>query len=185
MQGEQAMVGTAAAVWSSSPQRAAMAIDRLMALRLVTGASIVAWAFGELRVKRFEDEFGAGLAWEALYAAVNKTLARTQVRGCTRHCRLIWRRLLSSSCKELWRAGLAQSGLLICADTCTVTCFDISPAGRAGRRGDGHGGGAGDESGTDGGGGGGGGGAAAGRPRRRGRRAGGAKSSFLQPHCLP
>lgn len=31
------------------------------------------------QVKRFDDELGAGLAWEALYAAVNKTLARTQV----------------------------------------------------------------------------------------------------------
>ncbi len=75
------MIGAAARVWAASPQRAAMAIDRLMALRLVSGAAIVAWAFGELAVKRFDDELGAGLAWEALYAAVNKTLARTQVTG--------------------------------------------------------------------------------------------------------
>lgn len=45
------MIGRAAKVWASSPQRAAMAIDRLMALRLVTGASIVAWAFSELQVR--------------------------------------------------------------------------------------------------------------------------------------
>ena len=48
----------------------------------VTDAAIVAWAFGELRRKRFDDELGAGLAWEALYAAVEKTLARTQVKCC-------------------------------------------------------------------------------------------------------
>ena len=34
-QGEAAMVGAAARAWVTSPQRAAMAIDRLMALRLV------------------------------------------------------------------------------------------------------------------------------------------------------
>lgn len=45
----------------------------------VGGAAIVAWAFRELRDKRFDDELGASLAWEALYAAVNKTIARTQV----------------------------------------------------------------------------------------------------------
>lgn len=45
----------------------------------VTGAAIVDWAFRELRVKRFDEELGASLAWEALYAAVNKTIARTQV----------------------------------------------------------------------------------------------------------
>lgn len=72
------MIGGAAHAWATSPQRAAMAIDRLMALRLVTGAAIVDWAFRELRVKRFDEELGASLAWEALYAAVNKTIARTQ-----------------------------------------------------------------------------------------------------------
>lgn len=121
MQGEQAMVGTAAAVWSTSPQRAAMAIDRLMALRLVTGASIVAWAFGELRVKRFEDEFGAGLAWEALYAAVNKTLARTQVRGCTRHCRRSGAACSPAAARDCGGQDWRKADFLLCADTCTET----------------------------------------------------------------
>jgi len=34
-QGEEAAVATAAAVWAAAPQRAAQAIDRLLALRLV------------------------------------------------------------------------------------------------------------------------------------------------------
>jgi hypothetical protein len=46
----------------------------------VGGAAIVSWAFSELREKRFDEELGASLAWEALYAAINKTIARTQVR---------------------------------------------------------------------------------------------------------
>lgn len=52
----------------------------------VGGGAIVAWAFRELRDKRFDDELGASLAWEALYAAVNKTIARTQVPLLFRSC---------------------------------------------------------------------------------------------------
>ena len=37
-EGEAALVDVAAAVWAASPQRAAMAVDRLMTLRLVSGA---------------------------------------------------------------------------------------------------------------------------------------------------
>ena len=36
----------ATGVWSSSPQRAAMAVDRLMALRLVSAAAIARWVRG-------------------------------------------------------------------------------------------------------------------------------------------
>lgn len=41
----------------------------------------MSWAFSELRDKRFDEELGASLAWEALYAAINKTIARTQVKA--------------------------------------------------------------------------------------------------------
>lgn len=51
----------------------------------VGGAAIVSWAFSELRDKRFDEELGASLAWEALYAAINKTIARTQVRAALLH----------------------------------------------------------------------------------------------------
>ena len=36
-------MGVATGVWASSPQRAAMAVDRLMALRLVSAAAIARW----------------------------------------------------------------------------------------------------------------------------------------------
>ena len=49
-----------------------------MAHRLVDGAAIVRWAFGSSGLLSLEDQIGNGLAWEAVYNAVNKTLARTQ-----------------------------------------------------------------------------------------------------------
>lgn len=79
LQGQLALISTAANVWRNAPQRAAQAIDRLMAHRLVDGAAIVRWAFGSSGLLSLEDQIGNGLAWEAVYNAVNKTLARTQV----------------------------------------------------------------------------------------------------------
>ena len=40
-QGETALVDVANAVWRRSPQRAAMAVDRLMTLRLVSAEAII------------------------------------------------------------------------------------------------------------------------------------------------
>jgi len=82
-QGEVALVDTATRVWANAPQRATQAVDRLMALRLVSGAAIVAWVFGSPGVRALSDELSTGLAWEAFYNAVNKMLARTQVRYTT------------------------------------------------------------------------------------------------------
>lgn len=82
-QGEVALVDTATRVWGNAPQRAAQAVDRLMALRLVSGAAIVAWVFGSPGVRALSDELSTGLAWEVFYNAVNKVLARTQVRYTT------------------------------------------------------------------------------------------------------
>lgn len=45
-------MGVAARVWEDSPLRGVMAIDRLMALRLASGASISAWSFAALQEKR-------------------------------------------------------------------------------------------------------------------------------------
>ena len=74
-----ALVGTAADVWRDAPQRAAQAIDRLMAHRLVEGRAIVRWAFSSPGLLSLDDNLANGLAWEAVYNAVNKTLARSQV----------------------------------------------------------------------------------------------------------
>jgi hypothetical protein len=83
-----ALVDVTARVWANAPQRAAQVIDRLMALRLVSGAAIVAWVFGCPGVRALTDELSTGLAWEVFYNAVNKMLARTQVRRATKCQRL-------------------------------------------------------------------------------------------------
>ena len=79
MQGEVAMVAVAAEVWKTAPQKAAQAIDRLMALRLVSGTAIVNWVFDSRGVRQLDDELATGLAWEVFYNAVDKMLARAQV----------------------------------------------------------------------------------------------------------
>ena len=76
-----ALVGVANAVWRRSPQRAAMAVDRLMTLRLVSAEAVVAWVFASEGVRSLGDESLSGAAWEELYDAVNKTIARVQVRA--------------------------------------------------------------------------------------------------------
>jgi hypothetical protein len=50
-----------------------------MAHRLVEGSAILRWAFSSPGLLSLDDQIANGLAWEALYNAVNKTLARTQV----------------------------------------------------------------------------------------------------------
>ena len=73
------MVDVAAEVWKAAPQKAAQAIDRLMALRLVSGTAIVNWVFDSHGVRQLDDELATGLAWEVFYNAINKMLARAQV----------------------------------------------------------------------------------------------------------
>jgi len=79
LQGEVAMVDVAAEVWKAAPQKAAQAIDRLMALRLVSGTAIVNWVFDSHGVRQLNNELATGLAWEVFYNAVDKMLARAQV----------------------------------------------------------------------------------------------------------
>jgi hypothetical protein len=81
--------------WAAAPQRGAQAVDRLMAARLVSGASVVRWAlsskgFLSLPSSSSEGETGeaaaaaaaaAGaaaqtLAWDALHVALDKLAAR-------------------------------------------------------------------------------------------------------------
>ena len=50
-----------------------------MAHRLVEGSAILRWAFESPGLLSLDDQIANGLAWEAVYNAVNKTLARTQV----------------------------------------------------------------------------------------------------------
>lgn len=102
MQGEAALVGVANAVWRKSPQRAAMAVDRLMTLRLVSAEAIVGWVFGSAGVTALGDESLSGAAWEILYNAINKTIARVQV------CVLAW----------AWACVCVSVSVCVCACMC-------------------------------------------------------------------
>ena len=118
-QGETALVDTACTVWRRSPQRAAMAVDRLMTLRLVSATAIVRSVFGSDGVNSIEDESASGLAWEVLYNAINKCIARVQVRVAAAPC-------LPRGCAKVGRAHVSlPAGRL--------------PAGRQQRRGRGGG----------------------------------------------
>lgn len=63
-------------VWINSPQRAAIAIDRLMGMRFVQGSTIIRWVFASRGMKSVDDELAKGLAWEALVNCTNKMIAR-------------------------------------------------------------------------------------------------------------
>lgn len=51
-------------MWLNSPQRAAIAIDRLMGMRLVQGSTVVSWVFKSAGMKSVDDELEKGLAME-------------------------------------------------------------------------------------------------------------------------
>jgi hypothetical protein len=53
-----------AKVWMNSPQRAAIAIDRLMGMRLVHGSTVVRWVFNSPGMTTVDDELAKGLAME-------------------------------------------------------------------------------------------------------------------------
>uniref|UniRef100_A0A061QL87 Nuclear cap-binding protein subunit 1 n=1 Tax=Tetraselmis sp. GSL018 TaxID=582737 RepID=A0A061QL87_9CHLO len=73
---EAVMVSTAAKVWMNSPQRAAIAIDRLMGMRLVQAPAVVRWVFASRGMTSLADELAKGLAWEVLVNCTNKMVAR-------------------------------------------------------------------------------------------------------------
>lgn len=111
LQGQIALVSTAANVWQCAPQRAAQAIDRLMAHRLVDGSAVVRWAFSSPGLLTLSDQISNGLAWEAIYNAVNKTLARTQV-GLLRPESLDCHLKVSFKYTLLWPAAGRNTSLL-------------------------------------------------------------------------
>lgn len=76
--GQIALVETAADVWSKNPQRAVMAVDRMMSLRLISAEAIIQWVFGPSGVRCIEEQSRSGMAWEMLRRAVTKTIARVQ-----------------------------------------------------------------------------------------------------------
>ena len=53
-----------------------------MTLRLVSAEAIVSWVFGSEGVSSIADESQSALSWEILFNAVNKCIARVQVRWC-------------------------------------------------------------------------------------------------------
>lgn len=75
---QAAAIDTIWQVWSGNGQRAAMAIDRLMTLRLVSANSVVQWVFQSGTIKCTEDQNKYILGWEALLNAVDKTVARVE-----------------------------------------------------------------------------------------------------------
>jgi nuclear cap-binding protein subunit 1 len=75
-EGEAALVETAARVWARSPQRAAMAVDRLMTLRLASAAAIVGWVFRSPGARALGDSLRSGMAWEVLGKALDKACVR-------------------------------------------------------------------------------------------------------------
>ena len=113
-----------------------MAVDRLMTLRLVSADAIVGWVFGSEGVTALGDESLSGAAWEILYNAVNKTIARVQVgagvRGVQGVCGLAAR---WGCCAGVHGAGWLGGGLagfggagagIHCLFCSTTTCQHLS-----------------------------------------------------------
>ncbi len=74
------MLDAALAVWSAAPQRATMAVDRLLAQRLVSTPRAVDWVFTRSKgVRCVADHLAVELSYELLYCIVDKTIARTVV----------------------------------------------------------------------------------------------------------
>lgn len=94
-------------VWKEAPQRVVMAVDRLMTLRLVSGEllldhplhkpyttrgtherttlsyaaeAVISWIFHKNPFKAANDSLSFATVWEVLHCALDKTVARVQVR---------------------------------------------------------------------------------------------------------
>ena len=75
--GAHAALSAAATVWAAAPARAAQAIDRLMALRLVSGDAVVAWALASPGASSLEDAPACDISDAALHLAADKLAARS------------------------------------------------------------------------------------------------------------
>jgi nuclear cap-binding protein subunit 1 len=78
LEGQIAIVNATAQTWELNPQRAVMAVDRLMTLRLISAEAIINWVFEKDGVRRIQDQSRSGMAWEMLRKAVHKTIARVE-----------------------------------------------------------------------------------------------------------
>ncbi len=78
LEGQIAIVDATAQTWVLNPQRAVMAVDRLMTLRLISAEAIISWVFGVDGVRKIQDQSRSGMAWEMLRKAVHKTIARVE-----------------------------------------------------------------------------------------------------------
>lgn len=78
LEGQIAIVDATAQTWTLNPQRAVMAVDRLMTLRLISAEAIISWVFEKDGVRKIQDQSRSGMAWEMLRKAVHKTIARVE-----------------------------------------------------------------------------------------------------------
>lgn len=81
IQGQDALLDAVLLVWAAAPQRATMAVDRLLALQLVTTARAVEWVFARSPgVRSVADHTAIELSFELLQCILDKAVARTLVR---------------------------------------------------------------------------------------------------------
>jgi nuclear cap-binding protein subunit 1 len=76
--GQLACIEAIVETWAHSPQRALMAIQRTMTLRLLSAEAIVQWVFGESGARDVGNEIRFAMAWEILFFSVDKAIARVQ-----------------------------------------------------------------------------------------------------------
>lgn len=75
--GEISMIETVVKVWKASSQRTAMAVDRLMSLRLLSAEAIITWVFNYSDgLRSLSDVNASEASWEILFNALEKTIAR-------------------------------------------------------------------------------------------------------------
>lgn len=73
---QMASIDTIWQVWRENLQRAAMAVDRMMTLRLVSANTVVGWVFKTGTISSLDDQHKYNFGWESLHVAVNKVIAR-------------------------------------------------------------------------------------------------------------
>ena len=107
----------ATGVWASSPQRAAMAVDRLMALRLVSAAAIARW----VRAQRAGLLCGQRRCHASVpcgpISAQRRAPWRTVVQVLHQTCC----RIRCSACQISWKEGLPSARQTINPAPCTQT----------------------------------------------------------------
>ena len=120
-------------VWSQNIQRAAMVIDRMMTLRLISAKAVVSWVFNSGSIKSTESHIKYRLGHEALIQTINKVVARvddvnqdiTLIRGDTalsdgeKEMRLSEKRSLLQECEEALKEAvvLVVEHLISCMDS--------------------------------------------------------------------